>query len=88
MVPSERTKGTGHKLDHRRLHPNIRKPSFVVQVTAHWHRLPREAAKSPSVELSKSHLDMVLDNLLQVTLLEEVAGPGGLQRALPTSAFR
>ncbi|KAK4817026.1 hypothetical protein QYF61_026032 [Mycteria americana] len=34
---------------------------FVVRVTKHWHRLPREDVESPSLEIFKSRLDMVLD---------------------------
>jgi len=30
----------------------------------HWNRLPREVVESPSVEISKIHLDKVLCNLL------------------------
>jgi len=30
-----------------------------VRVTEHWHRLSREVVESPSLELFKSHLDMV-----------------------------
>ncbi|KFQ88236.1 hypothetical protein N337_01037, partial [Phoenicopterus ruber ruber] len=52
----------GHKLKHRRFHLNIRKHFFTVRVTEHWHRLPREAVESPSLEIFKSHLEMVLGN--------------------------
>ena len=36
-----------------------------------WHRLPIEAVESPSLEIFKSHLDMVLGNWLLVALLEQ-----------------
>ncbi|KAK4832994.1 hypothetical protein QYF61_027018 [Mycteria americana] len=58
VVPSDRTSANGHKLKHRRFHLNIRKHFFTVRMTKHWHMLPREAVKSPSVEIFKSHLDM------------------------------
>jgi len=44
---------------------NIRKHFFIVRVTMHWHRLPREIARAPSLEILKSHMDMVLGNLLE-----------------------
>jgi len=40
-------------------------------VTEPWNRLPREVVESPSLEIFKTHLDKVLYNLLQVTLLRQ-----------------
>ena len=48
----------------KRSHLAIRKYLFTVQEIEHWHRLLRENAKSPSLKIFKSHLDMVLDILL------------------------
>lgn len=36
----------------------------TVRVTRKWHRLPRKAVKSPSLEIVKSCLDMILGNSL------------------------
>ena len=49
-----------------------------------WPRLPREAVESPSLEIFKPHLDVVLCSLLWVTLLGQGVGLGDPQRSLPT----
>lgn len=54
------TRDNGHKLDHKTF-PLVVKKHFVVRVTEHWHRLPRQAHP---VEIFKTHPDMVLGNLL------------------------
>jgi len=64
VLPSERTRGNGHKLKHRKLQLNTRKNFFTLRVTEHWNRLPREVVDCPSLEIFKTCLDMVLCILL------------------------
>ena len=71
MVPNDRTRGNGHKLEHMKFQPNLRKNFFPVRVPEQWHRLPREAVESPSLETFKTHLDTFLCPLLWVCLLKQ-----------------
>jgi len=41
VVPSNRTRGNGHKLKHRKCQLNMRKNFFTLRVTEHWNRPPR-----------------------------------------------
>ena len=69
VVPSNRTRGNGHKLKQRKLQLNTRKNFFPLKVMEPWPRLPREAVESPSLEILRPCLDKVLCSLLWVTLL-------------------
>ncbi|GAB0190976.1 hypothetical protein GRJ2_001562900 [Grus japonensis] len=64
VVPSDRTSGNGHKVEHRKFRLNMRKNFFALRVTEHWDRLPREVVESPSLGIFKTHLDTILCNLL------------------------
>jgi len=64
VVPSDRTRGSRHKLKHRKFQLNMRKNFFILRVMEPWNRLPREVVDSPSLEIFKTHLDKVLCSLL------------------------
>jgi len=87
VVPSDRTRGNGHKLKQRKLQLKIRKNFFPLRVMEHWNRLPREVVVSPSLEIFQPRLDVALCSLLWVTLLRQGVGLGDPQRALPTPAM-
>ena len=50
-MPSDRTKGKGHKLEHRRFLLNIIMQFCAVQVIEHWHRFFWVGCRVSSVEI-------------------------------------
>ncbi|KAK4831643.1 LOW QUALITY PROTEIN: hypothetical protein QYF61_018583 [Mycteria americana] len=64
LTAAFQTRGNSFKLKEGRFRLGIRKKFFMMRAVRHWHRLPREAAVAPSLEVFKVRLDRALSNLI------------------------
>lgn len=64
QVASDKTRGNGLRLCQGRFGLDIRRFFFTESIVQHWNRLSREMVESPSLEVCKRCVDIVLSDMV------------------------
>ena len=71
LCVSHRTRIYGLIAEHRKFHANMWKNLFMVRMTEHGNRLPRDVVKSVSMDIFKTCLDAYCVTCCRVSALSK-----------------